>query len=67
MLDKARDSGVEEEQAMAYYCSRTLEAYFDDSVRRILESRKAEGFGVPTDIDVKKLPRNVVAHGVGRL
>lgn len=52
---------------MAYYCSRTLEAYFDDSVRRILESRKAEGFGVPTDIDVKKLPRNVVAHGVGRL
>lgn len=38
---------------MAYYFSKTLEADFDDAVRRTVESLKAEGFGVLTDIDVK--------------
>lgn len=38
---------------MAYYFSRILEADFDDAVRRTVESLKAEGFGVLTDIDVR--------------
>jgi len=38
---------------MAYYFSKTLDADFDEAVRRTVESLKVEGFGVLTDIDVK--------------
>jgi uncharacterized protein (DUF302 family) len=39
---------------MAYYFSKTLPAGFDEAVRRTTEALKREGFGIITEIDVKK-------------
>ena len=38
---------------MSYYFGKTLEASFDESVGRVIEALKREGFGILTDIDVK--------------
>jgi uncharacterized protein (DUF302 family) len=37
---------------MDYYIGRTVAAGFDDTVTRVVEALKKEGFGVLTDIDV---------------
>ena len=37
---------------MDYYIGRTVAAGFDDTVTRVVETLKKEGFGVLTDIDV---------------
>jgi uncharacterized protein (DUF302 family) len=37
---------------MDYYIGRTVAAGFDDTVMRVVEALKKEGFGVLTDIDV---------------
>jgi uncharacterized protein (DUF302 family) len=39
---------------MAYYFSKTLPVDFDEAVRRTTEALKREGFGIITEIDVKK-------------
>jgi uncharacterized protein (DUF302 family) len=39
---------------MAYYFSKTLPAGFDEAVRQTTEALKREGFGIITEIDVKK-------------
>jgi uncharacterized protein (DUF302 family) len=39
---------------MAYYFSKTLPAGFDEAVQRTTEALKREGFGIITEIDVKK-------------
>jgi len=39
---------------MAYYFSKTLPAGFDEVVKRTTEALKREGFGIITEIDVKK-------------
>jgi uncharacterized protein (DUF302 family) len=38
---------------MRYYFSKTLLMPFDDTVDRVIEELKKEGFGILTDIDVK--------------
>jgi uncharacterized protein (DUF302 family) len=38
---------------MSYYFSKTLEAGFEDAVRRTTEALRQEGFGIITEIDVK--------------
>jgi len=37
---------------MTYHISRTLDAGFEDAVARVIETLKAEGFGVLTQIDI---------------
>jgi uncharacterized protein (DUF302 family) len=44
---------MKEDPKMTYYFSKTLDADFDEAVRRTVEGLKQEGFGVLTDIDVK--------------
>lgn len=39
---------------MAYYFNKTLRMTFEEAVARTIEALKAEGFGVLTQIDVKK-------------
>lgn len=39
---------------MSYYFSKTLEIPFDEAVEKVTVELKREGFGVLTDIDVKK-------------
>ena len=39
---------------MGYYFSKTLPAGFDEAVKRTTEALKREGFGIITEIDVKK-------------
>ena len=39
---------------MAYYFNKTLSVTFEEAVARTIEALKAEGFGVLTQIDVKK-------------
>ena len=39
---------------MSYYFSKTLPVGFDEAVRRTVETLKQEGFGIITEIDVKK-------------
>jgi uncharacterized protein (DUF302 family) len=39
---------------MAYYFSKTLRVGFDEAVRQTTEALKREGFGIITEIDVKK-------------
>ena len=38
---------------MKYYIAKTVSGTFPATVERVIESLKAEGFGVLTDIDVK--------------
>ncbi len=38
---------------MSYYLSRTINAAFDEVIRRVTAALKEEGFGVLTDIDVQ--------------
>ena len=38
---------------MRYYISRTLSLPFDEALERIVDTLKAQGFGVLTEIDVK--------------
>jgi uncharacterized protein (DUF302 family) len=40
---------------MSYYFSKTLAVPFDEAVEKITAELKKEGFGVLTDIDVKKI------------
>ena len=37
---------------MSYFFSKTLDAGFDEAIRRATEALKAQGFGVLTEIDV---------------
>jgi uncharacterized protein (DUF302 family) len=37
---------------MTYYISRVIEGGFDETIARVTEALKAEGFGVLTEIDV---------------
>jgi uncharacterized protein (DUF302 family) len=39
---------------MGYYFSKTLPAGFDEAVQRTTDALKREGFGIITEIDVKK-------------
>lgn len=39
---------------MSYYFSKTLRMPFDQAVEKVTEELKKEGFGILTDIDVKK-------------
>jgi uncharacterized protein (DUF302 family) len=39
---------------MGYYFSKTLQVGFDEAVRRTTEALKQGGFGIITDIDVKR-------------
>ena len=39
---------------MKYYFSKTLSIPFDDAVAGVTEELKKEGFGILTEIDVKK-------------
>ncbi|MEJ2640841.1 MAG: DUF302 domain-containing protein [Desulfosarcinaceae bacterium] len=38
---------------MTYYANRQIEATFDDTVDRVTQALKEEGFGILTDIDVR--------------
>lgn len=38
---------------MSYYFAKTLDAAFDDAVRRTTEALKSEGFGIITEIDLQ--------------
>jgi uncharacterized protein (DUF302 family) len=38
---------------MSYYFSKVVDLSFDDTVQRVTEQLKTEGFGVLTEIDVK--------------
>jgi uncharacterized protein (DUF302 family) len=40
--------------SMSYYFSKTLEIPFDEAVEKVTAELKREGFGVLTDIDVRK-------------
>jgi len=44
-------------EAVTYYFSATLPLGFDDAVRRTTDALKVEGFGIITEIDVKKTLR----------
>lgn len=37
---------------MTYYIARTVSTSFDETVKKVVEALKEEGFGVLTDIDV---------------
>ena len=37
-----------------YYLSKTLDATFEETVARVIEGLKAEGFGILTEIDVQE-------------
>ncbi len=39
---------------MSYYFSKRLETTFEEAISKVTEALKNEGFGVLTDIDVKK-------------
>lgn len=39
---------------MSYYFSRKINESFDKALQRVIDSLKKEGFGVLTEIDVKK-------------
>ena len=38
---------------MSYYIAKTIDVSFEESVQRVVEELKKEGFGVLTEIDVK--------------
>ena len=37
---------------MEYYFSKTIAASFDDSIQKVTDALKAEGFGILTEIDI---------------
>jgi uncharacterized protein (DUF302 family) len=39
---------------MSYYFNKTIEAPFDEAVERVKAELKKDGFGVLTDIDIRK-------------
>jgi uncharacterized protein (DUF302 family) len=43
----------EQESGMSYYFSKTVDTDFEETVAKVTERLKAEGFGILTDIDVK--------------
>lgn len=43
-----------------YYFSKIMKAPFSDAVTRVTEGLKAEGFGIITEIDVKKTLRDKI-------
>jgi uncharacterized protein (DUF302 family) len=43
---------------MSYYFSKRLNITFDEALKRVTEELKNEGFGVLTEIDVKKTLKN---------
>jgi uncharacterized protein (DUF302 family) len=45
---------------MSYYFAKTLNAGFDEAIRRTTEALKQEGFGIITEIDVKETLRKKV-------
>ena len=38
---------------MSYYFSKTLDSSFDETITRVIDELKKEGFGVLTEIDIK--------------
>lgn len=38
---------------MSYYFSKTVDSTFDQTINKVTEALKEEGFGILTDIDVK--------------
>ena len=38
---------------MAYYFSKIISESFDDTIQKVTEALKAEGFGILTEIDIK--------------
>lgn len=45
---------------MSYYFAKTLDASFDEAIRRTTEALKQEGFGIITEIDVKETLRKKI-------
>lgn len=45
---------------MSYYFAKTLTVDFDGAIRRTIDALKEEGFGVITEIDVKKTFKNKI-------
>ena len=45
---------------MSYYLGKVLALGFDESVRRVTEAFKREGFGIITEIDVKATLKNKI-------
>ena len=45
---------------MSYYLGKVLALGFDESVRRVTEALKREGFGIITEIDVKATLKNKI-------
>ncbi len=43
---------------MSYYLAKTLATGFDEAVQRTVDALKEEGFGIITEIDVKKTFRD---------
>jgi len=43
---------------MEYYITKTIEADFDQTIERITQALKTQGFGVLTEIDIKETLRN---------
>ena len=52
---------------MAYYFSKTLPVGFDEAVQLTTEALKREGFGIITEIDVKKTLKDEDRHGLSQL
>ena len=38
---------------MSYYFSKTITGNFDDTIQKVTEALKTEGFGILTEIDIK--------------
>ena len=43
---------------MEYYFTKIIIAGFDDAIQKVTAARKAEGFGVLTEIDIKATLKN---------
>ncbi len=39
---------------MSYYYSKKLDLGFEEAIEKVSEALKSEGFGIPTEIDVKE-------------
>ncbi len=51
---------------MPYYTSKTLSSSFDDSLLRLKEALKTEGFGVLTEIDMRETLKNKLGVDIPR-